>query len=597
MDWKPNTNVIPNEHPFSSDPLHSIVLHTHLGKLEWRNQHTILETITKILEIGADPTVSDENGQTTLHILIARTSYDVNIRRFLDTFIKFVPESERGAYINAVNSMGKSAIFYAESPYVVSTLLDLHADPFHGDPTRAVIFHGLLQKLNSNNESATVEAITKLLELGVDPQIIDETGQTALHILAKLSGQQHGRDVVSTTRLIDTIMRFVKESEATAYINSVDAEGRTALFHAMMRSSPRTICKLLDFSADPLLGDPGGSLILYGLLRNLYSCDAHDALHAITKLLECGCDPTVQDERGQTALHILSKKASTHMDITKIIDTLMTFVNESERSAYVNRRDVEGKSAIFYADATRIRQLLKFSADPFLGDSTRSTILWGLFRRHQGYRDDDVLEVFTRLLELGANLTVQDRGETLLHMFVKRRRNDNDLHINRYIDSLMRSVTEPERSASMNTTDRWGNSAIFHAAAPQVCKLLDFTADPFQGDPSHSIILYNLLYRYEECTEDQTIEAVNRLLDLGADPMMIHDEDGETALHIIAKMTNLSLKYTLITRLLQQGVDSTILDGMGNLPLNYLGDSDPFDATSVFLLLRNMVRGGYRTIN
>jgi len=94
--------------------------------------------------------------------------------------------------------------------------------------------------------------------------------------------------------------------------------------------------------------------------------------HTVTKLLELGCgNPMTQDQLGRTALHLLVRNDSQHY-LDGCIDVLVSRVDASQRTSYVNATDSEGKSAIFYASVdyfsiSRVRKLLELHADPFLG--------------------------------------------------------------------------------------------------------------------------------------------------------------------------------------------------------------------------------------
>lgn len=237
------------------------------------------------------------------------------------------------------------------------------------------------------------------------------------------------------------------------------------------------------------MGNPDGSSILHNVL--CLRGDEEDVLPTVTKLLELGCgDPMVRDEQGRTALHILVAN-DTGQHLNDCIDLLLSFVDESERTAYVNATDADGKSALYhaavhYSSVSRVRRLLDLHADPFVGNPDGLSILHHVARDGKAANKDDFLYTFTRLLELGCGdpMARDGWGMTVLHMLVT---SDGGCCVNDCIDVLLSFVDESERTAYVNATDAEGNSALFHASlhgsVPIVRKLLDLQADPFVGNP------------------------------------------------------------------------------------------------------------------
>lgn len=519
-----------------------------------------------LLQLGCNPKTTDEEGKTVLHLL-ARKTFHFDFDRFIDTLLSYIIESERTAYVNTTDADGKSAIFYAVDsfsslPSRVDKLLDLKADPLIGFPTGSTILH---QLAGTGLDVNHVGTFTRLLELGCDPTSKDEKGYTPLHIVIKNGSP------LSASPFIDTLISFVDESERTTYVNATDSNGVSAIFHALdsFRWSPSQVNKLLHLDANPSVYCIACSMFLREWQSRVGTDTEEDLLHALTRLFEHGCDPRIRNERGQTILHVLAKKELVS-DFHGVVDIVLSFMDESERTSYVNAKDEEGKTALIHAmDWERT-----FGMTDSIGDRLR---------------------MVTKLLELGCDPMAQDkRGQTALYGLALRPE-----YVDQFLDALLSFVDEADRSSYVNMMDAKGNSVLCclmqTTSFREINTLLDLDANPFVGNPSGSRILHTLLtnaaQQYSNPHSD-AFQVITRLLRLGFDPNS-QDEKGQTALHLLTKASNEESKSEIVSLVLQYGADPLIPDNEGNLPLTYLGDPDCFDATATLFLLRLMVGTGF----
>jgi len=390
--------------------------------------------ISKLLELGCgDPMTRDQWGRTALHRLVQNIS-ESDLNDCIDAFISFVDESQQTSYVNAVDSEGKSAIFYASVDYFSSSrvlkLLELHADPSVGNPTGRPILHDVLSHFPSYGDVDYTRAAMKLIELGCDPKAQDERGRTALHILAM-------RGTTRSFDLFEGLLAYVHESERADFLNTVDADGKSAIYLAVDSSfSLDLVNKLLDFAADPFVGDPTGSVIFHsllaqmGLFARMDTDDEEESVRAVTKLLDLGCDPKVQNEKGQTALHILTKNSSVH-DFNRIISLLFSYVDQPDREFYVNTRDREGKSAVFSLMESgsspsdtieRVSILVEAGLKINAADNKGRTFLHAAVARESNSHS---CEIIAFLLDCGATVNQQDEnGQTVLHLVTARALDD-----------------------------------------------------------------------------------------------------------------------------------------------------------------------------
>jgi len=415
---------------------------------------------------------------------------------------------------------------------------------------RNCVLHRILRRRDRYGHDDTLDAFTMLLELGCTPTAVDDQGRTILHILAK--------EFAFGIPFIDTLMRYIDVSEMDEFINAIDNEGKSAIFYATLDWSADKVCKLLELSANPFCGVPSESYILHGILRRIHHSHEDDSLRAIKILLEWGCDPTIPDKDGRTALHFLVREGS-GCDFDRLIDTLMTFMNnESEKCAFVDAIDNMGRSALQYAimnwSPHKVYRLLEYKANPFGGVLSGTSILHGLVRHLHHTQEENTLRAVNKLFEMGFDPNIEDdKGQTALHLLLARE-DRRCVDVTRMMRMLLKAGID------VNMVNREGSTALHIAVASSPC-----------------------------CS---TKEIVDMLLENGADGNS-RDGRGQTALHILIRRSNMRNKSEIISCMLRHGVDPTLVDRDGNSPLNCLGYPHIFDPTVTFLLLQQIIGSGH----
>lgn len=395
-----------------SGPVGSSIL---CGLLHVVDTWTTLRGVTSLLRAGCSPKVQDKSGQPALCIL-AKNDEDFDFNQYAETLISFVDESERRSYINDTDSYGKSAIFYAADCYDstkrITKLLDLSADPFVGHPNGSSVLHTLLRRFRNCRGPELLLLVTRLLQMGCDPKARDERGQTALHNLTQNDA------VPDFRRLTEHMLSYIDESQRASFINATDNDGKPAILYATeccdQTDSTERVIALLDFSADPFVGDPSGSTVLHRLIRD----PTLDGVpEAFSTLLRLGCDPMIQDERGKAALHILASVRYGY-DFGVFAEMLLSVVDEDDRTSRVNSTDAEGNTPLFYAvrtyDRPRVRTLLELGADPNVQCEDGYTILHFVIKKPNAmFRVPERWPIVSLLLLHGADPTIVDQDGNL----------------------------------------------------------------------------------------------------------------------------------------------------------------------------------------
>ena len=215
--------------------------HDGMNALHHAAKNGQVETITKLIELGADIGNKSEtgidrsmNGMTALHYAIKNNK--------INAIEKLV---ELGADIKVADIKGRTALIYAVGygEYgAAKTLIKLGAD---------------VADLNAKNNLGEIflhfaagwgnyHAVKELLELGADIHIKDDQGKTALHRAAE----------TKRLEILEHLVRF------GANINAKDTNGLTPLHHAAKNEQIESIEKLLELGADINIKNNKGKTVL-----------------------------------------------------------------------------------------------------------------------------------------------------------------------------------------------------------------------------------------------------------------------------------------------------------------------------------------------
>ena len=397
------------------------------------------EEIHSLLNSSVDVNVSKADGTTALHYAAHRD--DVDIASML---------TKSGANASAANVYGVTPLSLActnRNADMVNILLRGGADP------NAAIWSGESVLMNCARTGAT-DAVAALLAAGAEPNVAEASlGQTPL-MWAAAGGHSdivqllidHGADVTKATsasadkvpntcRICDwksspggfTALMYAARSgdvqsarlllEAGADINEVTAEYGNSLVIASASSNEDLALFLLEVGADPESKDENGVTALHHAHQNglsrLYGM-TYDPVYRIRPnnmprlaraLLEAGSDPNVQITKGYRNGPAIRSNCESVTDMVGATPFMLAAIS---------------------ADASLLRLLHDFEADPQIGTSDETTPLMVAAKSacNDKNQDDNLsaqkkeqsLQAVTAIVEMGVDINaVNKSGETSMH--------------------------------------------------------------------------------------------------------------------------------------------------------------------------------------
>jgi ankyrin repeat protein len=147
-----------------NDPRLANSIQKELPPLHWACRPANPEIVSKLLEFGADPNSSTEDGETPLHIAAYEGS-DACVQLLLDS----------GADVSATTEDGKTPLMSAAQTglSIVRSLLAAGADPLSRDSGGRTALHWAI--IGTHDDGSLIRL---LLSGGADPQAMNLNGDT-----------------------------------------------------------------------------------------------------------------------------------------------------------------------------------------------------------------------------------------------------------------------------------------------------------------------------------------------------------------------------------------------------------------------------------
>lgn len=333
-----------------------------------------------LLDAGADIDLGNERGHTALRI-----AFD-HCRRALPFLL------ERGADPNVPDRRGDTLLHYLSSAgeETVEPLLDrlLAAGAAVDRANRA----GQTPLLRAAHAAAD-RLVVALLERGADPELADQGGNTALHLLARRPLRP------GTLPALDALLTRAPDLERR------NARGETPLISAVEHGDAAVVRRLLAAGADADVRRPRGS----PLLTSLLSCDPEE-LAKLEMLLAAGADPAAHREHAHLPL-AQALYGKLYLDCLAPAELLLA------AGADPDLRDRNGGAPIhslaYWSEKDPGPALALLAAHDAEIDLRNDQGLTALLLAARG---GSSLRTLERLVEHGADPRARDaRGNTLLH--------------------------------------------------------------------------------------------------------------------------------------------------------------------------------------
>ena len=444
-----------------------------------------------LIAAGANIEVRDDSGETPLHwaasfndnpailetLLTAGADLEARDMQDWEPLHRAASKNENPAIIEALLAAGAKsearsrylgtplhvAAHHNGNPGVIDALLAAWPD-LKMLPTPPVSYGGTALHLLA--KSASAPAIKTLLKAGVDPEALNESRESALHIAAghnrdpavikmliAAGADPNGQDRYGETPLhrasksnknpqvIETLVAAGADPNKLQVMDQWEFGGTPLHVAASYTENPAVIEALLRGGGDPTASDQHGYLPLHmALQRNRLA-----AVEVLTAALRAvGADPSMRTNSGSTPLHLAASNSGNPEVAEAILAT----------GSSPMARDENGVTPLHWAAASNppvIDLLVAAGSDIDARNQRGETPLhWAATRESNSAAID-------RLVAAGANLNALDEaGFTPLHRAVSIGVRSDDVTT---VESLIST------GADLNAPDQEDNSPLHAAAA------------------------------------------------------------------------------------------------------------------------------------
>ncbi len=309
-----------------------------------------------ILQNGGDiKNDKDEEGRNVMLVAIGGLK-DLSFLKYFES---------KGLSLKDTDTKGNGLFHYAVSGGNINTLKELVKMGVSYGPNKAgenafsFVGRGRGGRLN-------VELFQYLKSLGIDPKVQSSNGQTLVHTVARVGGDnsafsfltENGLNLSQADKEGNTPLILASARGNVAFVsfwleknnvNAVNKAGQSALTQAVANNSPEVVKLLIDKGAKTAITDKEGNDLYFTLINSyrkgrgsikrageimdllkasglnmpktgklLHAALNKDDAELLTKLLESGEDINAKDKDGYTLLHYAGMK-SKNLDLLKFL--------------------------------------------------------------------------------------------------------------------------------------------------------------------------------------------------------------------------------------------------------------------------------------
>ncbi|XP_023315002.1 ankyrin-3-like [Trichogramma pretiosum] len=351
--------------------------------------------------------------------------------------------------------------------------------------------------LTWRRHARTSEVLATLVANGADPNLPGPAGKTPLHMICS--------NWDDADHLVEALFEACDKKRAEVLVDALDAEGRTPLHLALSLGEKKVASALLKRGADPNLENDHGETALHVVCADYLECDTEALLFELLVASKIR-NVNAATRLGKTPLHVALAAGHRH-----IVRALLI------HGADPNQADGEGSTPLHMVCQMKVEHeltamLFEHCEPGYLPvqvdarDSHGWTPLhWAVYLGHR----NSVRE----LLGYGADPNLADhQGSTTLHVLCQRP------NIDEFAQWFFEKCAAQEQALRVDARDELGNTPLHYAVADtcqtQITRLLlEARADPNLANNEGSMPLHNICKRKQYQDDDsltQLFFKVNR---------------------------------------------------------------------------------------